>query len=831
MKLILLIAACSLILNSQVRRIVYEQNSAIGFVDIVDFEVDGRDRLRTLSPGQVVLPANPGKLPSTKYDKIDLLFRNSAHGAWAYYAAGDTISLLVPEKLGKDFRGSPKDAWRQSTVLYRTSKSDKVGNQLPGQDVLFVLPVDSKSLSDLCLRRSLLALVDPSESGFTLQKRLVAAVAKAFPEDPAIGDIRRAMLGAMQNALRSFDSGSGDVEALEQGLKDAEISEAVAPADGLHVSARKELRDRKTTLDTRVAILRALYAGRQWDAFLLAWKPFERHQWAFEDLRKAHMSALQKCVEAHSAEGQRRLQQDDYRYAWLEFERAAQLSPDSAPIRDDLIRSWTEFSLMVARETNRDRSLVSPGLESAIDSNLRFAERFKEERNFEEAMKSVETAEKLAPGNLRVLLKKADVLRARSQFSAALKVLDQVDLAATDMDRKTASDLRGEVLFNLARFRKEVPSEIEAAIDSLQFHKAHRRAIEALVASPEEPSFLFYAGLTSLLIRKREEGIGHLRKYLDCPVTLDSATSAERRRSVYQLLDRVSGFVTPSGPNKSWASAMPVQAGAVYDPVSLTFVPKVNEIRSKKTIIRYRWDGNQLISVEPEYEQQAERSENPFYFTYDEGSDQLRKVSNEKVDGTSAARSDPTRGKAFSILLGQRGTTEVARKEIDPDEELRAVDVVYANHPYVDPTMSQVLLGKSVAVGVAWNRYFHPFVWEGIHFYSLTYDDHNRVKTALELSDRRDTSAVPTYFEFDWDDFRLIGIRGYLEKPDPSKPFAPVYVRRLIYEGGVLQEEVTGSGGGGSKIRYKYDSGYLKGAHCDQYLPLDSKDREVIFVP
>ena len=79
----------------------------------------------------------------------------------------------------------------------------------------------------------------------------------------------------------------------------------------------------------------------------------------------------------------------------------------------------------------------------------------------------------------------------------------------------------------------------------------------------------------------------------------------------------------------------------------------------------------------------------------------------------------------------------------DPDALLKESNVVLPNNPLVDAPAVQRLGGKAVTVGVAGNRYFHPFVWERPYFFALTHDAQGRLQTARQLADA-ETRGTPT---------------------------------------------------------------------------------------
>jgi hypothetical protein len=70
--------------------------------------------------------------------------------------------------------------------------------------------------------------------------------------------------------------------ALEDSSALAAAAEAALPTDANLTALREQTRSARKWLDRRVAILRALDAGRQSDAFLLGYREFEPYDKSLE---------------------------------------------------------------------------------------------------------------------------------------------------------------------------------------------------------------------------------------------------------------------------------------------------------------------------------------------------------------------------------------------------------------------------------------------------------------------------------------------------------------------------------------------------------------------
>src|SRR6185369_10968971 len=92
----------------------------------------------------------------------------------------------------------------------------------------------------------------------------------------------------------------------------------------------------------------------------------------------------------------------------------------------------------------------------------------------------------------------------------------------------------------------------------------------------------------------------------------------------------------------------------------------------------------------------------------------------------------------------------------------RSASVVLPNNSMVDVLALEKLTGKEMTVGIAFNRFFNPFVWEKIHYFRLRYDAQGRAVAARELMGGPGGTPGEQSLEFDWDGMQLTAIRGYL---------------------------------------------------------------------
>ena len=252
----------------------------------------------------------------------------------------------------------------------------------------------------------------------------------------------------------------------------------------------------------------------------------------------------------------------------------------------------------------------------------------------------------------------------------------------------------------------------------------------------------------------------------------------------------------PAAPDglANWLSGWKLPAGVFYCPISLAFQPGIERIEgSGKLREAFEWEGERLKSVTPTIEGGDRSSgERKISFAYD-----------LKVPQVAWAADDETAPPAPREGEDQRST------------------VLLLNNPRLDPIAVQRVTGRNMAVGIAFNRFFNPFVWEKLYYFRLTYDQQGRVSRAQELSGPKGAPGEQT-LEFEWDGMQLAAIRGFQGK-------AKIYERTMQYQGGrLISEEIQGQGKP-SRIKYTYAGNRLVSAETTNDATLDNRSRKVAF--
>jgi hypothetical protein len=632
---------------------------------------------------------------------------------------------------------------------------------------------------------------------------LIAAVVKTYPQDPACRSLQKYVESAMRTRYEQFENGTANFEVLDQGLRFADLSQTLYPALPEQAKLRDQLAQRKKWLDRKVAVLRAFAAAEAWDQFIISDGDFEQYERSFQDLAALRKKALQTSMDNHRQIGEQLLSEREYGSAFKQFRLASMRQPSDKILQQRAIASWASYSREVALDSQRDRKQLGVGEREILNQAVQFATNYKIENKLDLALKSINEAERIDPDSLPMLLKKAEILGARSEFADAFATLDRYDLHAVDEEREKASTLRNELLFRQTNSLEDVKDQIQKALREGNYVKLHELAIKGLRASDNDPDLLYQAATAAAISRDPQQGRMLLTRYLTITNTLDA--NMDQRAKVRALLASNNTITTSASETgtPNWLSGKKLPADLFYDPISLAFQPKIEHIdASGKMKVDYEWNGDRLISITPAFEKAEKNTGEPkISFGYSEKFPQV-------VSAVEGDAHPPTLNAA------------------DPDDLLKHAAVVVLNNPYIDPDSVEKLTGKNVSIGISGNRFFEPFVWDHVHYFRFTYDAAGRVSHAMELVDPNGSFTGFT-LDFEWDGQHLAAIHGY--QGTDANHRSRVYDRTMQYEDGrLVAEEISGSGKP-AHIKYNYNGGRLASAQCTADATLDDRSRQVTF--
>ena len=603
----------------------------------------------------------------------------------------------------------------------------------------------------------------------------------------------------MRIRYESFQNGTANIDVLNQALKFSQLSQAVYQGVPAQAKLRDEIAQLKLWLDRKVAVLRAFAAGSSWDQFIIVDGDFDQYEKSFPDLGRLRTEALKLSLDQHRKSGEELFGEHEFGGALRQFRWASMRQPSDKLLQQRVVASWASYSREVAMDHQRERKQLAVGEREVVNQSIQFATNYKNENKLDLALKSIMEAEAVDPASLPMLLKKAEILGAQSEFAKAFEVLDKYDLHAVDDEREKASSLRNELLFKQKSTTEDMKDQIQKALADGQFVRVHDLAMRALRTSDNDPDLLYQAATASIISRETEQSRALFLRYLSMTNTLDA--NPEQRARVRSLLTSSTIASTEGKGERNWLSGRKLPANVYYCPISLAFQPKVDHIEaSGKMKVGYEWNGDQLVSITPVFEKAEKNTGEP----------RINFFYNDKFP---------------QVIAATEGGRPPSLDTREPDELLKH-SLVFLNNPYIDPDSVEKLTGKNVSLAISGNRFFQPFVWDRIHYFRFTYDSAGRVARAVELAD---SNGAPTgiTLDFDWEGQHLMAIHGY--QGADLRHRSRIYERTMEYQDGqLISEEISGSGKS-SRIKYIYNGDHLASAQSTNDSTLDDRSRQVTF--
>ncbi len=771
--------------------LVSRTDAGLQFTEAVSLSINGKDKILDLGAAPKA-SATTAKLPSIKLGEPIL---KDSTGAPALYSEG-RFTYFLPEGLPKNSTVKPAEAWSSAHITYKKSASEKTPQEIPAASVVAFLPGGVEELAHLCNDKVALAHIAGPDKIFPAQMELMAAAVRTYSADPALGPLQRYVEQSMRSRYEEFEAGLGAAVLLDEALKLVELSKAVYPNQPDQEKLRQEILARKAWLDRKLAILRTFAAGSEWDTFLVGDKPFEKYEPAFPEIGALRIKALQLSMEMHKQAGEDLLKDREYEAAVREFRLAGLRQPSDRLLQQKAMIAWTNYSGEVAAETKRARKPLGSGEREILNQAIQFATNYNNEKKLDLALKSILEAENVDPDSLPMLLKKAEILGARKDFSGALTALDRYDLNSVDEERDKGSNLRNDLMFRRTSTLEDIRAQLQKAWQAGNYHSIRDLTLRGLQAKNDDADLLYQAGKVARITRDYKLSYDYFNRYLDISNTLDA--DAKQRVQVRQMLAAAQVASRPEEGTPNWLSGKKLPPNVYYCPVSLAFQPKIERIdASGKMKVNFQWDGDRLVSIAPLFEKAEHATgERSIGFAYDPTFPQVSMA----VDGASRPP---------------------APSSSDPDELVRNSSLVILNNPYIDPDAVQKLTGRDITLGIAGNRYFLPFVWEKLHYFRFTYDLNGRVSEAREIAS---AAGPPTGFtlKFEWLGQQLTAVHGF-------QGGVKMYDRTIDYQDGrIVGEDIQGEGKN-SKIKYNYNGGRLISATCSTDKSLDGRSRQVMF--
>ncbi len=758
--------------------------------------INGKNKVRVAGAGQIELTGDDVKRST------ELLIGSSIlrvhHTGYLLARSGPGWVTAFPESGGVKNTTTAALLWSGARVQIQTGggKEPDIGTV----SVFAILPGENaaEAAAAFLQDESNFIGVGEKDPDAAFDERMALLVAVAKSPAGTSPQLKTMLLSAMDRAIQNSSSGAVKYSDIQRGLRVADVSEKAFPSDTQQRHARDQLRERKAWIDRRIAILRALDAGRQYDALVDKYGDFEFYDAEFTDVKALRVNALQKSADMHleRAESLRRDKQNQL--AMRELKLALLRRPGDQSISDEIEKIRISEAQAHAALIKKKRPDPKSPEQVLLMKHLHYAESAIEDRKFEEASSEIDKAALIDRDSPRVLLTRARFFKANDQFAQAIEVLDQYDGVVTGDDEVSAGyDMRDQIETAIKRGKDKYRTTIAEALKAGDFNQARLAALAVVKVAPREPAFLYDAGLFSAIGRHEQDALGYFRDYLSASAPIVSET--RKRADVVSWLPGIEAASKSAAPPNALNSftGCPSAAGSFYCPISLLPNPRLEEVRgSHKQTATFEWNAGQLVSANT--------------VTLEAGAGEVRVFFDYFVDGKGIKRLStkpltPEKPNVAALFTG--------------DGVVGPGDGVYTamfNNPGVNPYFVEKLLQQKVGVIVSGNSYFHPFVWDGVHVFLAEYDSAGRVQSAREIH-----TTTPHAFSFQWDGDRLMAIT---ETGSPEG-----YKRTMQYTGNRIDGEVIQFRGRDSRIEYKYRGDRLTEAVCDNDASIDNRSRRVTF--
>ncbi|MCU1291971.1 MAG: hypothetical protein JWP08_821, partial [Bryobacterales bacterium] len=301
------------------------------------------------------------------------------------------------------------------------------------------------------------------------------------------------------------------------------------------------------------------------------------------------------------------------------------------------------------------------------------------------------------------------------------------------------------------------------------------------------------------LLRKGQQAKQILNSYLLASDSL-AANDAERRRAreILRLAEPKNDGSDTGTPN--WFSGRKLPSGVYYCPQSLAFQIPFESVIGYKFRMNFRWEHGRLLAIRSDFEDDKGREDYLGMVSRRAHGSQLSEAGNFTFvynDELAVVRSAYT-GAAPKRREEQAGFRLVS----SGDKRYKLVDttgdprVLLPENPWVNLDVVNRLMGPA-ATTISGNSFFNPFIWDGIHYFTVTYDNQGRAFEAKEWN-------ANNLVKFGWDGQKLVEIAAFR-----GQEHEPYYRRSISYSGSHIDSEEYKSESRGGRIKYTYSKNTL----------------------
>jgi hypothetical protein len=619
----------------------------------------------------------------------------------------------------------------------------------------------------------------------------------SFPSSPATTVFRDSLERRISAGIARLEEGGPYNEFLAV-RRFSELARQAFPNDAALKALDARMNERIQFLADRPKLLRSLAALGDWDTLLARYQDFERYESSFPEMQALHQEALEESARMHARRARAFEQRSDYDQAAREASAALGRDPANREIRKLLGDEKLLASQGEAQSNASRRRILPKGLPADVrfGNAISYADRAIGDKDFKKAQESIQDAEHENPGAPEIILERAKLLAAQGRSSEALPLLDQYDrLIADPAEREKGYNVRRQVQYDLDKLKDQTHRQIDALLKDGQYSKLDALLRDALKLDGEDPDFLYQAGVTAAILRDRERAKIILTEFLAHANAIGiDPKMRDRARRILAIVEQ------PKQPVRN-------AAAPYYDPQSLAFQIPIDSVSTGKVHMTFNWANGRVESIRTTFDDDkgaqayralvvagaadsgalsAAAAEDPgnFFFEY-HPTGALREVLPKK--------SAPAAPKPYSVHVAYDDQGRALL--IDDDKH---PEVVLPDHPYVDPAVLAIVEGGPVTSVIAGNSFFNPFLWDGIHAFTVRYDAQGRAESAQEWN-------ADNLVRFTWDGNQLAAIRAYRKGSD-----TPYYQRNISYSNTIITGEDYSVNGRNGKIKYIYTNGKLQ---------------------
>ena len=768
------------------------QESADGkirFEAVEELQIEGSHRVRLMPVAtQHVTPDEAKRFPREELAQAGTIRADANHRIVRLDETGKPSDVVLPDNFAPKTPVDAATAQGRLTIQAFQSRKAKTGEIIPPEQFfVFIAGAEAERLA--------LAFVNRSSAFLDLDEQLAAmeGFAASFPNSAVKDEFRSQLQDRIADGLAVFEN-RGAYSDLLLLRRYAELSQRSFAGDTALGQLSTAVFNRIDTVDSTRLALHSLAASGEWDLLLDAYLPFERYQWSFPDMMALRQTALEESARLHAHRGSLLAERQRHADAFRELTLATRRDPDNRETAKLLEAARVVDSLAEANSAKRRVLPAGSPQDLRFKRSLHDAERAIQDQDYAKADTSLQQAQAENKDAPEILVVQAKLLAVRDRDAEALPLLDLYDREVADpAARELGNAARNDILYGLEKKRAALKQQLRTLQHDGDYSKLRTAAAQALALDPDDDDFLYYSGTVAAVFRDLAVAQERLDRYLARSNSLRGDPQARDRASrIRALLSSLPSLQLAGTPN--WFSGRLLADGIYYCPLSGAFQLPIDGIAGYKLKMSFQWDGSRLTAITTAFDDEKGsqnyhalggpgESQGNFFFGYLGSEAQVQVVSTRKLDGPAAAPELRVAHEAPNPphLVDEHGLPRILLQE----------------SPQFNAAALSVLEGP-LATGIAGNSFFNPFIWDGLHYFSLTYDTEGRMSSAREWN-------ADNLVRFTWSGDRLTGISAF--RKDSATPY---YQRTISYSGTMIIGESYTEATKAGQIKYVYSGKVLQ---------------------